>query len=87
MHLGCKLRPVSATTAIAATAVVAANVRSELNRLGKTQCELATALKLSQTAVSRRLRGLTPFDVDELATTAELLGVSASSLLGEVAAA
>lgn len=45
------------------------------------QRELADALGVSQMNVSRRLRGETPFDVDELAAVARLLGVEVVDLL------
>lgn len=65
---------------------VGANVRAELARRSLSQSDLAAHLGLSQAAISRRLSGHTAFDVNELASVAAWLGVSASSLLGEVAA-
>lgn len=46
-----------------------------------TQAVLASHIGLSQTAVSRRLTGEVPFDVNELAAAAEVLGVTAQYLL------
>lgn len=63
--------------------LVAAEVRSWMGRRSVSQMQLAEALDLSQTAVSRRLRGITPFDVVDLAKTAGLLNVSITTLLGE----
>lgn len=40
---------------------------------GATQASVADALSLSQTAISRRLRGEIPFNVTELATLADML--------------
>lgn len=51
------------------------------------QAQLAAALGLSQSAVSRRLTGEVPFDVNELQIVATTLHVSAGSLLSEPAVA
>lgn len=64
---------------------VAATVRAEMARNRVSQTALAETLGLSQAAVSRRLLGAVPFDVDELAQVAELLNVTAASLIGEAA--
>ncbi len=48
---------------------------------------LAEHLKLSQSGVSARLLGKTPFDVDELHATAAWLGVPLATLLGDEAVA
>lgn len=61
--------------------IIGANVRAEMARRGVTQAKLAAALGLSQPSVSARLRGVTPFDVDELHTVADFLGVPLSDLL------
>lgn len=58
-----------------------ANVRAEMARRGVSQVKLAAALGLSQPSVSARLRGITPFDVDELHAVAAFLGVPLSALL------
>lgn len=60
---------------------VAARIRGLLAEKGITQAQVATHLRLSQTAVSRRLRGETPFDINELASMADLIGVQPSSFL------
>lgn len=62
------------------SAVIGANVRAEMARRGISQTALASRLKVSQSAVSKRLRGETPFDVNELAKVARALGVSMDSL-------
>lgn len=46
-----------------------------------TQEELGVLLGLRQTAVSKRVRGITPFDVDELARIAAHFGVEVADLL------
>lgn len=68
------------------TALTGANVRGEMARKGVTQVDLASALGVSQAAVSARLRGVTPFDINELATIAALLGVTVERLVEGVAA-
>lgn len=67
------------------SAVVASNVRDLLPQAGKRQVDVAAALGISQPAVSARLKGVTPFTIDELAPLAELLGVDTSDLLGGAA--
>ena len=52
-------------------------------RYGAVQLDLQRVLGLSQTAVSKRLRGLTPWDVNELSAVAEFFHMS----LGELIAA
>lgn len=66
-----------------ATVRLADNVRAEMARQRLTQFDLARALNLSQAAVSRRLSGLTPFDVNEVQAVGDLLGLPATVLLGE----
>ena len=66
---------------------VAANVRAELGRHRRTQTAVGQHLGLSQTAVSRRLTGAIPFDVNELHLLATWLDVPVGTLLGEGVAA
>lgn len=47
------------------------------------QHQLATALGLPQTSISKRLSGSVPFDVVELEKTAAFLGVPVTQLLGD----
>ena len=63
------------------TEVVAANVRMELARRRLGQVQVARVLGISQAAVSRRLNGSVPLDVNELSLIADLLGMAASDLL------
>lgn len=67
------------------TATTGANVRAEMARKAVTQTQLASALGLSQGAVSARIRGTTPFDINELATIAGLLDVPIGRLTEGVA--
>lgn len=55
--------------------VVAGNVRALMARRGVSQQRVAAVLDLSQTAVSKRLRGVTPWDVNEMGTLADAFGV------------
>lgn len=63
------------------SATVGATVRAELARRKRNQRELAEALGISQTQVSRRLAGEIAFNVDELAIVAAFLGVPMSLLI------
>jgi len=65
--------------------VVAATVRAEAARTKTSQAQLAELLGVSQAAVSRRLSGATPFELDELPPVAELLGVPVAALIGGAA--
>lgn len=65
---------------------VAFNVRAAMQRKGKSQAAVGAVLNLSQQAVSRRLVGKVAWDVAELGTLAEFLGVSVASLIRERAA-
>ena len=65
---------------------VAANIRAELARQRRTQSELVMSLGLSPSAVSRRLSGQQPFEIDEVDAVARLLGVSVADLIGQAAA-
>ena len=60
---------------------IAGNVRAEVARRRVSQAAIAEHLGLSQPGVSRRLRGVTAFSAAELVAVAELLGVTAASLL------
>lgn len=75
------------TEPIPASVTVAAEVRAILAYRRIPQAALADVLGMSQVAVSRRLRGETLFDVDEVAKVAAFLGVSVADLYGEKASA
>jgi predicted transcriptional regulator len=62
---------------------LAATLRAELARAGRTQADIATLLGISQPSVSERMRGNTPWRVTELTAVAEFLNVSVSVLLSE----
>lgn len=64
---------------------VAANVRAELARRRLRQADVAAALGMTTSALSRRLTGETPFDVDELEALAAHLELPITGLLPAVA--
>jgi transcriptional regulator with XRE-family HTH domain len=63
--------------------IIASEIRSLMGRYSRTQGDLADLLEVSQTQVSRRLRGIIPFDSDELMAVANYFGVSVGYLFGE----
>jgi len=65
---------------------VAANVRAEMARRRARQSDLAQVLDLSQSAVSKRLAGTIPLDLDELGGIATFLNVPIENLLRVTAA-
>lgn len=68
------------------TATTAANVRAELARGGYSAAGVANAIGWSQSRLARRLKGETPFDVNELAEIAAFLDLPLAALLPGVAA-
>ena len=60
--------------------VVAANIRAEVARRGWKQKDLARALGVTPTAVSRKWLGLRGWQLDEVGDVAEALGVTVQSL-------
>jgi transcriptional regulator with XRE-family HTH domain len=70
--------------------VVAEEIRALLGRRRMSGGALAAAIGKSEMYVSRRLRGETPFDIDDLDAIATALGVEPGKLLypnGQVTAA
>ncbi len=65
---------------------VAATVRAELARRSISGRQLARHLDASPSAMHRRLSGVQPFDVAELAQVAEFLGLPLSDLVETSAA-
>lgn len=65
---------------ITPTERVAQNIRAELARRCLSQRDVAVALGITQQSVSRRMVGQSPFDVNELAKIAHLLGTDISDL-------
>lgn len=64
------------------TEQVAEEVRVLMARKQVNQVTLATRLGLSQSGVSKRLRGITPFDANEIGQLAEIFEVPPAQLLG-----
>lgn len=60
-------------------------IKAELARRGATQAELAAALGITQSGISRRLTGTQPFRTDELEAVADFLGVQITINLESVA--
>lgn len=69
------------------TALTGANVRAEMARQDVSQMQLASRIGMSQTGLSKRLRGAIPFDVNELAAVAAELGVPIDQLTAGIQAA
>lgn len=63
---------------------VAEEVRALMGRRRMSQAQLGSVLSMSQVSVSERLRGKTPFTLDDLERLASYFDVSLSSLMGEV---
>ena len=63
---------------------VAAEIRSLLARKRLRHVALAKYLNMSQAALSRRLTGEYPFDIDELQRTATFLGTTVPELVKEL---
>jgi transcriptional regulator with XRE-family HTH domain len=66
--------------------LVAAEIRAELARQRIPQSRLAAVLGISEVGVSRRMRGETPLDINELVKVGEFLGLDVSALLKDAAA-
>lgn len=63
-------------------AAVSEEIRALMGRRRVSQVGLADALGQSQSTVSRKLRGDTPWDIDELFAMAAFFGVDVAALLG-----
>lgn len=61
---------------------VAGEVRAHMARRRVTQVQLAEMLGIKQVSVSERLRGKTPFRLDELGIIADAFGIHPAALLG-----
>ncbi len=66
-----------------ATEAVAAEVRAEMGRQDVNGAQLAQRLGVSEMWVSRRIRGITPLTVSELADVAKALAVPIAKFLPE----
>jgi transcriptional regulator with XRE-family HTH domain len=63
------------------TALVAAEIRASMGRMGVRQSELARKLGESDQWLSMRLRGRTPLDINEILRISRALGVDLYQLL------
>ncbi len=63
---------------------VAANVRAECARLAVSQKDIAGALGKTQQVVSSKMRGQTPFQLNELAIVAPMLQMTVLELIAGV---
>lgn len=66
---------------------IAASVRAEIARAGRTGSDLARHMGWTQPTASRRLTGQTEFTASEVVAVAAWLGVPTSTLLAEDVAA
>lgn len=64
--------------------IVGTTVRMLLARGGKTQTDLAVAMGLGQSQLSKRIRGTIPFDLDELVFLSDYFDVPVGLLFGEM---
>lgn len=63
------------------TEAIAESVRERLTQRGIRQRDAAPVLGLSQTALSDRMRGRTPFTLQDLERLADYLGIDVAELL------
>ncbi len=61
--------------------VVPGNIRAEMARRGVRQIDVAHRLGITQQALSGKLKGRRPINVDELRTIADALGLEPADLL------
>ena len=61
-------------------AAIAGEIRAELGRQNLTYSALAAAIGMSPSTLSRRLVGIKPFDIEELQSIAQFLGIKLSDL-------
>lgn len=59
---------------------IAAEVRAEMARQKKTGKDLSSTLGLTQSTTSRRLTGEVPFDMAEIFTVSDWLGIAVTEL-------
>lgn len=69
------------------TRTAGANIRAEMARRQVTQTEMAQHLGITQPALSKRIRGIVPLNIDELAAIADRLEVPLDAILHGVGTA
>lgn len=65
-----------------AQAFVLSEIRAWMGRRDVNQTEMAEALGISQSQMSKRLRGRIPIDIVELGVMADYLGITIAELVG-----
>ena len=68
----------------ALTMVISRNVRMLMAARSVTQMQLGAAMQLSQTVISKRLHGHTPWDAVDLDKLRRIFGVSAAELVSKL---
>ena len=76
----------SATAETTPAILTGANVRAEMARRGVSQVALAEHMGKTQAAISARILGRVPFDINELTAVAAYLEVPITALLPSAAA-
>lgn len=71
----------SATAETTPAILTGANVRAEMARRGVSQVALAEHMGKTQAAISARILGRVPFDINELTSVAAFLGVPLTALI------
>ena len=66
---------------------VSALIRARMARLGITQSQLADAVNLSQSQLSKQLRGIRQLNIDELDAICRALGLDITDVFNEAQAA
>ena len=66
-----------------ATLGLASEVKAWMARLGYRQVDMANAIGVTQTQISARLRGQTPFTFEQLIKIAATMQITLSDLLGD----
>ena len=69
------------------SAIFSGEVRALMGRHQVTQAQLADVLNVTPSQMSKRLRGVIPIDINEIAVLAEYFGVSIATLFGETSTA
>jgi transcriptional regulator with XRE-family HTH domain len=73
--------PMTTTTEVRLSSIVAANVRAQAAMRGWTQREMCRRLGIAVTAMSDRYRERVPWTLDELAQLAALFDIEVSDLV------
>ena len=66
---------------LTANAAVGSTVNQYLFEAGITRTKIAEVLEINQSAISKKLRGQTGWDAEDLATTAAFLGIEVADIM------